>query len=451
MNDAKISFVITTCKRGNHVRDIIRSIRDTTPESHYEIVVVSSDPADSEKVKWLEEQKDVRLFHPEERISGRKGNTAYYYNYGVKKATKEWVFPLGDDMAPAHGWYSHFLETSSRNLNENIGTIIVATQLGDRALGPRVALRGRTRKATGTWKDLYLADCAITRKEVIDTIGGYDENIDFLEAGLDFALSVEFLTDKETVVDERIKVESPLVHEQGEGNLSSPSPEFLYIKNKWDRWCDENGAQYILDHVNLVPSEIRKKSINSMDRAMHLHQDNRDGDAIDLIEGTLVSDPHCSDLIYLYAQFLITSNRIDEAEKQLRRTIAIKGEDAHAHNDLGAICERKGDVSEAENHYRIAVSVDNRNYNAIENLMRVLLIQGKRSEAERISGELLDRHPDDGELQRIADELMPNIDKQFRKFLSSINSGTKAGHDELLEWAEECERKREAHETVEVL
>jgi FkbM family methyltransferase len=443
MNKPTVSIVITTYKRDEYIKKLIRSIEETTPDEAYEIVVVSSDPPDSDKVKWLENRPRTRLFIPDVRTGERKRSSIYYYNLGISKATMEWVFPLNDDMALKESWYENFVSAISREENGNAGVVIVATHLADPVLGHRVALQGRTKRGDGGWKDLYLTDFNLVKKEVFDAVGGYDESIDWFGSGLDFGLAVSFLTDKDIIVDESIKLDHYLAEEHRQESRGEPSAGFLYVKNKWDEWCLENNASYEWILYNDAPLHVRNNSNQAMQRATWLHSEGRHPEELDTIVKALENDPFYVDLNYLYAQSLIGVKQFPEAEKQLKRVIAVHGSHTYAQNDLGVICQQRGDFNQAIERYKIAVSIDNKNYGALKNLIGLLIDKGRNEEAKNIAERILMQHPADQTIFSLIEGLVPEIQKEFSSFINLIHPLTKSGHDVILAWAEDCEHRHE--------
>lgn len=67
MRNPKVSIVIPTYGRAEFLKDLIFSVRNSTPKNTYEFVVVSSDLPKSDKVKWLSQQKDIELILVDQR------------------------------------------------------------------------------------------------------------------------------------------------------------------------------------------------------------------------------------------------------------------------------------------------------------------------------------------------------------------------------------------------
>jgi GT2 family glycosyltransferase/Flp pilus assembly protein TadD/predicted SAM-dependent methyltransferase len=437
-----ISFVVPTYKRDQYVKNLILSIQETTPENIYEIIIVSSDEADSEKIKWLEKQDNTKIYMPDVRSGSRKRSLAFYYNLGISKAENDWIFPLNDAMALKGFWYENFVDTISKPENSNAGVIIVATHLANPELGHRVALQGRTKKGQGEWKDLYLTDFNIVKREVFETTGGYDENIDWYGRGLDFGLAVSFLTDKEIIVDERIRLDHFLAQEHRLESLSDPSQGFLYVKQKWDKWCQKNNASYDWILFDNTPVGVRNNSNQSMQHAISLRGKNKKIKGLKLVEKALIDDPFFLDLNYLYAQLLIDIGRFDDAEKQLKRVIALYGHHTYAQNDLGVIYQKRDDTEHALERFKIALSIDNKNYGAIKNLLNLLVSIKREADAKNIANTLLMHHPMDQKIYELTKNFVSEMQKEVSLFVRNINPTTISRHDDILGWAEDCLTKK---------
>lgn len=243
-----VSIVVPTYGRAAYIRDLITSARNSIPAGAYELIIVSSDPPETEKVKWLSQQADIQLVMADRRNGGRRKRSLYYYtNVGIHHARKEWILVMNDDMVFENDWYCHFANTLAEPKHWNTGMIIVASDLGDASLGCRVARIGRIKKHNSDWKDLYLSDVSLIHREVIERIGYFDENLDWYGSGADNSLAVEFLTDKETVVEARIRIRHVLAEEHRKDNLGDAFFDFIYIKRKWDKWCRRNNCRYEWD------------------------------------------------------------------------------------------------------------------------------------------------------------------------------------------------------------
>ena len=141
MENPKISIVIPTYGRAEFLKNLISSVRNSTPQNAYEFVIVSSDRPESNKIKWLSQQKDTKLILSESRKKWqlRKSSLYYYINLGIKETTKEWVFVVNDYMFFDKNWYKELKILLSNYIDGNVGMIIIATHIGDTKLGCKLS------------------------------------------------------------------------------------------------------------------------------------------------------------------------------------------------------------------------------------------------------------------------------------------------------------------------
>lgn len=251
MRKPTISIICSTYGRFEGIQQLVASVRASTPEDAYEFVVVSSDSPTSEKVQWLRQQRDIVLILADERKKWqlRKQSAHYYINLGIKKSQNEWIVVANDDMYFDKDWYKELVKVISDPKNSNVGLIIVSSHIGKVKYGSRIIKIGKTKKSYGPWKDLYLSDVCVTKRDVLKKIGWYDERLDWYGAGADNSLAIEFLTDRDTIPAENIRIDHVIAQENRHENVNAGDGfvEFNYIKNKWDVWCREHNCQYIWD------------------------------------------------------------------------------------------------------------------------------------------------------------------------------------------------------------
>lgn len=266
-----ISIVVHTYGRAAYLKDMIRSLRDTAPKGYYEIIVVSSDPPETEKVQWLQREKDLILILADVRREWqmRKQSAYRYINLGIKKSSCDWILVVNDDMEFDVNWYKEFSNLVTNPANTNIGMIIASMHLGKVKYGQRLVKIGRTKKPHRDWKDLYLADFAILSREVAQKIGGYDEKMDWAGGGADLALAVEFLTDKDTILSEGIRIDHHIAQENRSTNIIDDFTDFHYVLRKWNKWCIENNCQYEWN-IRLKPYTIKNRVINYVVRRLRV-------------------------------------------------------------------------------------------------------------------------------------------------------------------------------------
>jgi len=247
-NQPRVSIVIPTYGRAEYLKNLLESLRSSTPRDAYEVTIVSSDLPDSEKVTWIKEQPDVTLVLKDVRgpKDKRKKSLYYYTNLGIKAGSYEWVFVVNDDMVFDPAWYKEFADLISKPENKNAGMVIVSTHIGDVALGSRIAKIGKIKKPGKDWTDLYLCDMSIIRRDVLEKIGYFDDKMDWFGSGADNSIALEMLTDTDTILGHKIKIEH-FISEERPAVPGNAFRDFNYITNKWKKWCKQNGGEVDID------------------------------------------------------------------------------------------------------------------------------------------------------------------------------------------------------------
>lgn len=264
MSNPKVSIIIPTYGRAKYLKDLIASVRKTTPPGCYEIVVVSSDLPESEKIKWLSSQSDVKVVLAGTRKAWqvRKDSLAHYMNEGVRNSTSEWIFVVNDDMFFAPDWYQELVNFLDDVNHFKVGMIVVSTHIGHVSYGQRIPVIGKTKKGEEDWKDLYLSDFAVVKKSVLKEIGLWDEKINWAGYSVDASLAIEFLTDKEIVAEEKIKLDHFIVREERNAETIDEFEDYNYVKRKWDKLCREHNCQYQCDFGGVKPYTLKNRLIN---------------------------------------------------------------------------------------------------------------------------------------------------------------------------------------------
>lgn len=112
-------------------------------------------------------------------------------------------------------------------------------------------------------------------------------------------------------------------------------------------------------------------------------------------EKSIVSSP---DLLLEDARVLAQRGRSDQAIYTLEKLLSAFPDHAIAHNDLGFLHYRKGEVEKALAHYEKAISIDRKNPTVLKNLADFYLIELKQTEeALKLYTLVLQEHPRDTE------------------------------------------------------
>ncbi|HVN98136.1 MAG TPA: glycosyltransferase family 10, partial [Syntrophorhabdaceae bacterium] len=108
------------------------------------------------------------------------------------------------------------------------------------------------------------------------------------------------------------------------------------------------------------------------------------------------------ELHYLFAQLLMLAGHYDAAQIHLHSVLSANKGHTKAYNDLGAISLMKGDFKEAVELFHKAISCDNKNYDALDNLMNTLTRLNLNEYAANFMTDAIKGSPFDDELRTIA-------------------------------------------------
>ncbi|MCX5809860.1 MAG: glycosyltransferase [Proteobacteria bacterium] len=135
------------------------------------------------------------------------------------------------------------------------------------------------------------------------------------------------------------------------------------------------------------------------------------------------------ELHYLFANLLLLAKQYDNAKIHLELIITATNGHSKAYNDLGGICLVRGEVKESVELFHKAIACDNKNYDAIENLMDILTRLDIPDYMITLMPDLMKSSPTDVRLQ-IIDERY-GLRKSTEDILSSCMSTDTAPCGEL--------------------
>lgn len=124
--------------------------------------------------------------------------------------------------------------------------------------------------------------------------------------------------------------------------------------------------------------------------------------AIAVCREALAEDPDDINFTALMGAVLLKARRLDEAEQQLRRAIALAPSFAKPHEDLGLLLLQRRRNEEAEDVLRRAVTLDPELEQAHFHLGRALLANGKTDEADEAFERCFALNPEKGRLAEAA-------------------------------------------------
>lgn len=223
-----LSIVVSSYGRFEYIRDLVIACAENLQSLDYEIVAVTSDPADSEKNIWLSMQPRVNLIAVADRVPGKKRKRSLYFyeNLGLKAAKGDWILINNDDTTVSEDLASAFIE--QRNEAE---ILVIPTEIDDAALGRRAPIIGKIVTQSHD-NALYLLDFAFFHKSVFQTIGYADEGLDWYGRGLDMSIRVSLYAPEMRV---KPLARGHLVHHLASENRTPPhyAVDFGYLDRKW--------------------------------------------------------------------------------------------------------------------------------------------------------------------------------------------------------------------------
>ena len=240
---AKISVIVPTYGRFDSFKKLVKSLDDSSvPKENLELIVVSSDPLDSDKIQWIKNINtiDTQLFCEADRKSVRNRSLYYYENVGIKNAKYDWILVCNDDMWFEPDWYEKFIGY----LEDSINVYLVSSHIGFGS-SLRIPSIGTVTK-DGYEDTLWLFDMTIINRSVYEKVNYLDENIYWYGKGADLSLAVKFLTEEKIKLCHDVKINHDLSHEHRGDNISTTpnGDDFVYIREKWNRWINENNKSY---------------------------------------------------------------------------------------------------------------------------------------------------------------------------------------------------------------
>lgn len=244
----KISLVVPTYGRMKNIVKLINSLQNSNIDTtNYEIVIVSSDDINSEKIKWINSLKDIdiNLILDDKREHQRVKSLYYFENIGIKASKHDWVMVCNDDMWVESDWYESFLQC----VNEQNKVYLISSHIGQKGLGFRIPEIGHVTK-DGVEEPLWLFDMSIIHKSIYNNIGYLDEAIGWYGKGADLSLAITFLTEEKPILCHDVKIHHDLETEHrqtniiGVDNTHPGQHDFGYIRDKWDKWIIDNNKNY---------------------------------------------------------------------------------------------------------------------------------------------------------------------------------------------------------------
>jgi ADP-heptose:LPS heptosyltransferase/GT2 family glycosyltransferase len=195
-----VSIVIPTCAAGGLIATCIGTLRRLTAYRNYEIVCIENIPSRDRKWRsWLRRHAD-RVTTTREAF-----NWARFSNLAAAEAKGEYLLFLNDDIEIIEpGWLEALLAEAQRPEVGVVGPLLLYPDRRVQHAGMFLAAVGQARHAfryaaadepgyfglARTTRNVIAVTgaCLMTRREIYDAIGGFDETQSIINNDLDYAL-----------------------------------------------------------------------------------------------------------------------------------------------------------------------------------------------------------------------------------------------------------------------
>jgi GT2 family glycosyltransferase/cytochrome c-type biogenesis protein CcmH/NrfG len=174
--------------------------------------------------------------------------------------------------------------------------------------------------------------------------------------------------------------------------------------------------------------ENKFSSQDRIELAQHYQNAAKYDKAITELEAGVLCDPDNPDICYGYAKLYVATKQYEQAIREFQKVLNLNSTYAPAHYGLGEIYNIMGDSEKALEHFQQAVSIDNKHYNALANILNILIKAGNFEAAANVIKPLLEKSPNDVNLMKIAEQLAAIAKKGNRMPTGAASS--KATHQE---------------------
>ncbi len=266
-----VSIILLSALRMNCTRKCIESIFLHTSNISFEIIIV--DMGNDETLKqWL---MGLSIIYPNIKVIFNQYNvgTSKGRNQAVCAAQGKYVVFLDNDTVVTGLWLKHLLSTANRWPRASlVGAKLICpndyvyfcdkyvydTGLnGAKRIGVKItdSLKNKSPAANEeTEVSWYPTGCLLAKKEALDEVGGFDENLVFVEEDKDLSLSVRktggliIYCPKSVVIHERThdKTYDNLVRF---GNILRIKEDIRYFELKWQRKVDLIYSRQCLENL----------------------------------------------------------------------------------------------------------------------------------------------------------------------------------------------------------
>ena len=337
-----VSIVILSFNGLEYTKQCVQSIQEHTPEPH-EIIFVDNGSTDG-TVQWLrtlaEEHSNYRLIENEHNLGFARG-----CNQGIEAAEGAYILLLNNDVIVTQGWLSCMLR--HLNSSDDIGMV---GPMSNSVSGPQLVekvpygssmdamqkfARNRSSRYSGeTTEHMRLVGfCLLVKKEVLDIIGGLDENYNSGNFEDDDLCLRSFIAGYKNIIAHDV-----FIHHFGsmtfKGNAidyqASMNDNLKYFSGKWKGFAEasENGYRITL---------TRQQQLG---------------------------------LLLQWGEERFSQGDMHAAIKIFKRVLLLDRKNSQALNNLGVIQWQLGDMPASLDTFQVALRINPEDSDALGNLVQ---------------------------------------------------------------------------------
>ena len=177
----KISVVIPMYNAEKTILNVLESVHNQT-FSPYEIVIVNDGSTD-QSLQIVQKYKEENKKIPIQLIDKKNGGVSSARNLGMKVAQGDWIALLDSDDV----WLPHKLERQKQILNANPQIDFLGTSRNDETiksiLWKKLGNLTKISPKNLMVKFVFVVPTVIFKKEIVETVGFFDENQKYAEEG----------------------------------------------------------------------------------------------------------------------------------------------------------------------------------------------------------------------------------------------------------------------------
>jgi GT2 family glycosyltransferase/pyruvate-formate lyase-activating enzyme len=418
---ALVSIIILTHNQLEHTKRCLDSIEAYTSEP-YELILVdngSTDGTPDYLQKYANDHSNVRMIANKKNLGFAAGN-----NQGMAVANGNYLLLLNNDTVVTKGWLARML-----SVFERYPEVGIVGPVSNYVSGPQqvkeVSYRSleKMHHFAKKWSAAHMGQtmefyrvvgfCLLAKREVIDKIGGLDEQFgsgNFEDD--DFCFRAAAAGYKARIAQDAF------VHHTGSQTFKGAGIDYRkslernweIFKKKWKLPQDlPYGASYkmTVNTSDLSQYYIPIIPVGAFDKASQPEQTDGNGlkqtsnqlqKLIDQCEAQLKGQVNNVEEIaanlYKQAVSLQEIGRTDLSLKQFELILEITDNNPEVHNDIGVLYFQKNIIDKALHHLKKAVELTPDNIDYQMNLAEVYMQTGKLEEAIACYQEALERQPD---------------------------------------------------------